>query len=823
MKNNTLTKVALRYRALFLDIRREDINMQSEATLAATAFLARLKENGFCVSEELLHALNAVSIDRLADITSCINDVMGVNLNWAPLVKGWQVPTGESAVDHLVTLLANIFGEEAGFRGTTLPCGHLIPEGTFPLERYNGCPFCGKPFKTANYVYKGQGSKLKELRLFTLEDMKKVFTSLLTSATPLDGTQKDTLEQLLRVLPLPDQVEVTMKETAMLVIELLVDLDKADEATKLLKTPTDVLRYLWYEKTGHLQIIEPKTLVAHARKLYYHMWGPLDQSLEAGKEMKQKLLLKYNRKTCLRVARWLNALPMSARQAAENMNPKRGMWVRMIRALRLGEYSHKKGFDHLAKILDVFYKQDYDTWQGRVDQARKAVERMNTKYELLKAIVAESKKDALSIGEKKRLLQYCKEAKKIDELFEMLKKQEDAVSKEKEESQVQEVKDENTSKVLSLLKERPGAFARCLFSTMLRFGCDNVLAAFEEVADQLPARLLLSLGNTAESYFDPNETRIARPITGVTYQLNPNNLLVLYNDDERKEMVEGVINLYQKSMARRFAAVKTESKTIFIDPSLYHIPVSVGDRSATIQDTSCALTGTRFPVEGDAVRLFMQWGKGLHAQHLDMDLSCRISLADGGTEECAYYHLTCVGAKHSGDIRHIPEKVGTAEYIELTLSELEAANAKYAIFTCNAYSNGALSPNLVVGWMNSAYEMKVSDTDGVAYDPSCVQHMVRISEGDLSKGLVFGVLDIAKREIIWLEMPFTSQTLRGVDSSSVEALLRKLEDKLTIGKLLEMKAAAQGLERVEKAEEADEAYTYEWALNPAQVTQLLHI
>jgi hypothetical protein len=52
------------------------------------------------------------------------------------------------------------------------------------------------------------------------------------------------------------------------------------------------------------------------------------------------------------------------------MNPKRGMWVRMIRALRLGEYSRKNGFDHLAEILDVFYKQDYTTWQGRVDKAR---------------------------------------------------------------------------------------------------------------------------------------------------------------------------------------------------------------------------------------------------------------------------------------------------------------------------------------------------------------------------------------------------------------------------------------------------------------------
>lgn len=370
MNNKTLTNVALRYRAVFLDISREDINMRSEASVPVMAFTRRLKENGFCVSEELLHALNAVSADRLAEITRCINDVMGVNLNWAPLVKGWNVPTGESLADHLITWIANIFGKEAGFKGTTLPCGHLIPEGTFPLERYNGCPYCGTPFETADFVYKGQGSKLKELRLFTIEDMQRVFQSLLSSNTPLDGTQKDSLAQLLQVFPLPENANITMKETAMLVIKQLVEQGKADGATALLKTPTDVLRYLWYEKTGYVQIIEPKTLVAHARKLYYHMWGPLDRGVDAAKDMKKKLMLKYDRKACLRVALWLNALPMTARQCAENMNPKRGMWVRMIRALRLGEYSRKQGFDHLAEILDVFYKQDYSTWQGRVDKAR---------------------------------------------------------------------------------------------------------------------------------------------------------------------------------------------------------------------------------------------------------------------------------------------------------------------------------------------------------------------------------------------------------------------------------------------------------------------
>ena len=764
MKNNkSLNQVALRYRALFLDIDRTSIDMKSESTAPVIAFVARLKENGFFVSEELLHALNNVATDTLVEITSLINEVMGVDLNWAPLVKGWQVPTGESRADHLVTLLANILGEEYGFRGTTLPCGHLIPEGTFPLKRYNGCPFCGTPFKTANFVYKGQGNKLKELRLFTMEDMKKVFESLLMSDTPLDATQRESLAQLLQVFPLPENPEIGMKETVMLVIHQLVEQDQADEARKLLKTPTDVLRYLWYEKTGHVQIIEPKTLIDRYIKnediayLDDFLRNIVDANLR--KREKEKLKLKYDRKTCLRVAKWLNAIPMTAQQAAENMNPKRGMWVRMIRALRLGEYSRKKGFERLAKLLDVFYKKNYSSWQGRVDQAREA---------------------------------------------------------------------NDADKTLALLKERPGLFARSLFATMLRFGSDKVLAAFSDIADKLPSRLLLSLGNAAEFYFgiDLNSIappiRVVRPFAGATKEIEPNKLLKLYSEDERKAMAKAVNELYQSSMKRRFAATPTDAKTIYIEPALYQIPISVGDRSATIQDTSCALMGTRFPVEGDAVRLFLQWGKGLPAQHLDMDLSCRISLPPNAVAECAYYNLTCVGAKHSGDIRRIPDLVGTAEYIELSLPELDAAGAKYVIFTCNAYTNGALSPNLVVGWMSSAYPMTVSDENGVAYDPSTVQHMVRISEGDLSKGLVFGVLDVSKREIIWLEMPFTAQTLRGASTTAVEALLRKLDNKLKVGELLDMKAEAQGLLHVDKAEDADEAYTYEWALNPAEVTKLLY-
>ncbi len=741
----------MRYKALYLDIKREDINMSSEITPAIYSFAEKLKKDGYCMSEELLHALIAVPLDTMADIVAYIEKVLGMKLNWAPLVKGWNVATGETLSDHFVTWIANILTAHQQIKGTTLPCGHLIPTGTFPLERYNGCPYCGKPFRTADYVFQGQENKLKELRLFTVSDLEALFLSLLTSATPLDSTQKDSLTLLLDAFRIPKGTEITMKETLMVAIRYWTTHGEEDRVMDYFKTPTDILRYLWYEKTGYVQIIPPSVLIANARRLGCHMNMSCDEGDTYAERMKKHIRLKYDRKMCKTVSRWLNSLTLPPVKMVEDMNAKRGMWVRFIRALRLAEYARRKGYRKLAEMLDIFYNQNYTTWQGAADKA------------------------------------------------------------------VQNREDDN---LLELLKTRPGAFARCLFATMLRLGSRKTLEAFNEVSDQLPARLLISLDNAAERYFDISSIRSVSTITGLRKTIPHNKLLELYSLEERERMTEEVTRLYRDSMARRFRQQPTESKTIYIDPMLFDIPVSVGDRSTTVQDTGCTLTGTRFHVDGDAVRLFLQWGKGLHAQHLDMDLSARISY-DEKIEECAFYNLTCTGAKHSGDIRWIPEMVGTAEYIELSLPELEAAGAKYVTFTCNAYSCGTLSPNLVVGWMNSALKMKLSEKDGVAYDPSCVQHMVRISNGNLSKGLVFGVLDIATRKIIWLEMPLAGQTLRSARSSDIEALLNKLQKKLKLGELLSIKAEAQQLQTVGSAELADESYTYEWALDAAAVSKVL--
>lgn len=741
---NELLKIGLRQNAVYIPspMISDELNALSGTT---TVLVANSSKLGFTFSEPLVRALNNSPVSYKTEVLETLKDVLGITKNWTPLVKGWNIPTKETHLDHLITLFANLFKSK---KGTTLPCGHLIPTNTFPLERYNGCPFCGTPFEFGKIEQFGQGSKLKVLEFWTDSEMTAFFASLLTSKTALDATQIDSLKVLIKHFNLP-VVTIGMKETLMIVIDELIEQDKSDKASQFFTSPTDILRYLWYKKTTLLQLVEPKTILNRIENNHKHVFLPADNSSKSKLVSQSDLKLKYSRKECLMVAIWLNELEVSTETACEMMHPKRGMWVRFIRALRLPEYAKRKGFEKLAALLDAFYNQNYTVWQGRVNHFR-------------------LKSDA-----------------------------------------------ENT---FALLKQRPGLFARSLFSNMLWFGEKEAINAFKEVIDKVPARLVFTLNMYAQNYFEPSFRRSVKPLGGTNKRIPANPILKLYDEDHLKKMKVKIEDLCILAMKKRFAALENTNRTIYIDPQLFNIPVSIGDRSDTVQDLPVALMGTKFPLEGNEVRLFLQWGKDMPAQHLDMDLSCHIAYASH-SEFCSFSNLVATGCKHSGDIRSIPNKIGTAEYINLNLNQLKKANAKYVTFTCNAYSVGGLSPNLVVGWMDSKYPMKICETSGVAYDPSCVHHQVRITQTS-AKGLVFGVLDVVKSEIIWLEMTFGGQVVQRLDYHGVQAMLSKLSSKLNIGQLLTIKAHAQGLE-IMPYDEADEVYNMKWAMNAAAVTQLL--
>lgn len=739
-----LLKIAIRQKAIFIP--KEWSEGQSKAKISETTsvLLANCTRLGFTFSEELLHAINGISIQSKLVIFDTLKEIAGVNKNWTPLVKQWNIPTGESVADQVVTFFANVFKAK---KGTKLPCGHIIPENTFPIEKYNGCPFCGTPFTFGELDYQPNPSKLKMLQLWTEADLEKYLLDLLESPVALDATQIDSLKVLIQNFNLPKDAKIGIKETMMILIDTLVDQDKLSVAGDLFKTPNDILRYLWYKHTGFLQIIEPKVIAAR-KAINTRGFRTTEQAMVAEKIKQTKALkLKFSRTECRQYATWLNNLEMDIAKQCEIMHPKRGMWVRVIRALRLAEFAKRKGFQQLAAMLDTFYHKKYEVWNGKVQHFR-------------------LKSDA-----------------------------------------------ENTFK---LLKQRPSLFARSLFSTMLWFGKDITIQQFREVMNQVPPRLIFTLNMYTEIYFDRNAKRSVKPLGGVSKKIPVNKMLNFYSDQDL-EIMQGMIqDLSLDLILKKFENEKNSNQTIFIDERLKHIPIAIGDRSDNIQDLPGALMGTRFPVEGDTVRLFMQWGEGLPAQHLDMDLSCKVSYYDS-SDYCSYSKLVIPGCKHSGDIQKIPHQVGTAEYIDIDLNKLSYRGAEYVSFTCNAYTNGEITPNLVVGWMNSKYPMKISKK-GVAYDPTVVQHQVRIKKG-LTKGLIFGILDVRKREIIWLEMSFSGQVVQNMYSSDVKAYLRKLDAKLKIGTLLELKAEIQGLTIVEDFTYADEIYDEEWALNTAEVSK----
>lgn len=770
-KTTALLKVALRQNALYIP---DSMASQRAIQPGTLELVAALRKHGFGVTESLLHAINGTNSEHRQLIVRTINEILNVKLNWAPLIKNWEVPTGESAIDHIITAFYNQYPdlikyddyicywydyddyyEAMGIENYNreyfthkherfLACGHYIPYGTFPLWRYNGCPFCGTPFESGKIEHTEQGSKLKILDLWREAEANTYYQNLLASKTALDATQSNSLKLLLPYFSVAKETTIQMKETLILVVNSYLSQGKETEASACFHTPTDILRYLWYKKTGFLQIVPPKTIVAKNMKNHQHIMRQLDKSEQAKTEAQQALKLKYSRSECATVARWLNNLPLSAEKSCELMHPKREMWVRFIRALRLAEYSKKKGFENLATLLDTFYHQKYEVWQGKLQQAYLNVD---------------------------------------------------------------------TDAVLVHLKERPSQFARSLFATMLWVGADDTIAAFKEVIDQVPMRLLFTLNSYADLYFTPQGTRPIKIITGDYVDAPKNQWVIGYNEEQLAQMKTAVEDLCLWTIRRKFAAQPNSHKTIFIDEQLYNIPLPIGDRSTTIHDFNATLMGTRFPLEGNEIRLFMQWGKDLPAQHLDMDLSCHIIFEEEcrmENEMCFFGRLTATGCQHSGDIRSIPNKVGTAEYINIDVNALRQKKAKYAAFICNAYSNGALSPNLVVGWMDSKHKMKVSERTGVAYDPSAVIHQVRITQS-LQKGLLFGILDVENKEIIWLEVPFQGQVANDLSLETVKALLSKLQSKTTIGNLLALKAEVQNLELVTNKSLADEVYDLQWA------------
>lgn len=726
---STLQRVALRQNAIFIPDEIRNLPAAAELSAHTLYSLGELKKCGFSLTEKALRAFNRLTPEQQGEVMKNIDEAFALKMNWTPLVRDWQKPTGQTQEDMLYTYLYNLCDRAEGgsLPGTRLPCGHVIPDGVFALGRYTGCPFCGKPFEISSEVNYGQGSSLRVLDAMSEEGMAALLRNLLEMNTPLDATQTDTLRILLLCFPIPDDADIKIKETLVAVMDFMIMDGTPERLLGLVKSPADVLRYLWYKHTGHIRIIRPRTLLSQTLQAWHSFCPGMNASISRFADRKAALRLHFSRATGRIMAWLLNTMPMPAEEMCGVMHPHRNIWTHMIRALHLPDFARKKGNGKLRNVLDRFYRGDYLVVQGAVDKARLR---------------------------------------------------------------------DDVKAVTDLLKMRPGAFARQLFSNMLWFGPEPVIEAFRKVLPHLPTRLVISLTNSARQYFDPEARRVVTTVTGKSVEVEKPALLCSYTSAQLQDMVVMIKGLVTDTLSLKYGMMpKGDARHIYIDPVLDRCVLPIGDRSLGLRDTGSVLPGMSLPVEGDKVRLFLFWGEGLPAQDIDLDLSAMV-FYDTKAEDCYFGNLTITGVQHSGDIRQIPDQVGTAEYVELDLPVLRAAGARYVVFSMASYSGGRVPPNTRVGWMSSEFPMTVDNETGVAFDPSCVQMMVRVPENMESRSMLFGVLDVEKREITYLESYEQLQVVDSQGASVLLALMEKMREKLTVGQALRLMARAQGLDEV---------------------------
>lgn len=760
--NKSLAKVALRLGAIYVEnpVETPDSTLLRLSTITA---LTQLNERGFILDEKALRQFNMMPVEDQAAILETINDVYNLDMNWAPLVRGWQEPTGESAVDHLLVAFANILADSGDeVKGRRLECGHLIPDGTFDLSRYNGCPFCGRPFVLhPGFTFLGQGSKKKELAMLSRSDLESRMKEVIGTNALLDATWREILGILIEELPFAEPMpEIPVKENAMIVAKYLMARQGIDALRPYIKDPSDLLRFIWFVKTDELRVIRPRTLENQ-------MWNTLGrfrlrQSIEDTKkkieDVRQQRLLKFNRRECRFAADMLNGCHLSVEAMCEQMNPFREMWVRVIRALRLTEFARRKGYGKLRALLDKFYRKDYYTAEGEVNRALKASD--------------------------------------FDE-------------------------------AMAILKGRPGLFARHLFALMLRFGHERVVAEFCTIADKLPLRMLMGLTQNAEKYFrEQNKWREIRTITGVKKYILADRRVMGMTDDERISAVALINKIIEPALKAIYALNPKPGRKMYISPELGLMTLPLGARSDMIQDVMAVNPGSVFPVAGDKVRLFLHWGKGLPAQEIDLDLSAALLGESDIRGYCAFFSLSTYGTLHSGDMREFPDYVGTAEFVELDIPKLQEIGICKVVFFANSFTPGAIQCNAMMGWMASENPMTVDDATGVAFDPSAVQFMLKVPDNMLAKGLLFGVLDVKNREVTYIESPVDGQEIDDLNFNEFMAAINAYKHMLTVDRALRLLAEARGMTVItELPADGDlsgiDIYDRKWALDRSRVLSLL--
>ena len=405
-----------------------------------------------------------------------------------------------------------------------------------------------------------------------------------------------------------------------------------------------------------------------------------------------------------------------------------------------------------------------------------------------------------------------KKFKKVNEAFYKLRNE---VKIETFNSKIEKAfEDKDINRVIKLLKNRPGEFARRLDRTLrlaeTKDDSNKVVRAFSDIADKIPTPLLLQL----QEYFTRRgENRIEQRVffpkgsTAKAYGIENNLKELDFTTCKR------IVDICQLRLMNEFSKKDYLGK-VYIDKELKNYIAPMSQRTASKSLKSVA-RGSKMPIDEDTnvLRHFVYWKNNDY--RVDVDLSVVAYNEDFDMLTNVYYcHLKDrqYGLVHSGDFVSSYGE-GATEYIDIDINKAKLNRVRYLVVVINNFTNDFFSDmeDCFMGFM-----YRENAQSGEVFDARTVINKTDITAE--ATQVVSTIIDLEEMAIYWADLPLTSSSRLNNINSNQSGIGYTLKSILNICKpnlydLIEMNALARG-ELVFSREEADVVFALDGDITP---------
>lgn len=327
--------------------------------------------------------------------------------------------------------------------------------------------------------------------------------------------------------------------------------------------------------------------------------------------------------------------------------------------------------------------------------------------------------------------------------------------------------------VVSLLKKRPGEFARRIDFLLRTFDKDAdrkaVIMSFASVAKDVSSTVLLQVREHFINKLDgSDDMRVFFPKGNLarSYYVKNNKTKTIPED-----VMKMVIAVCESTLVNIYGNREFLGK-VYIDEALknYTVPFSLRSAGKTMTAVS---RESRIAIDDSAkiIRPFIWW-TNTKDNIIDVDLSVAV-FADNWDclEHVSYTNLKSsrFGICHSGDITNggPVDGEGVAEFIDLDIEKALSAGARYAAFNVYNFSDENFSKmeHAAFGFM-TRNDMK----SGEIFEPSTVKQRMDLASATTT--CIPVIFDLRERVLIWCDMALTADHVRaGYGGINVESNL----------------------------------------------------